>query len=211
MSDPESRSVLTVIREIRSGATAPGNLSIDERRSCVAHLSGDGYSATEIAEILKTSERTINRDRRAIQAANAVEHDPKLASEMVGRLIGEAELCISRIRRALRDREATAQVKVDGERKCFQITVDMITALQRLGYLPMASLDVRADVTHRLGVPDMEAVRAEFERLKSITASCGLPSDELDEEIIEKMLTQEPRKEAEVESATEPESGSGSE
>lgn len=172
-AEAEQPSVLSLIRRIQNGSLVAKTLSTPDRRSCVEHLTGEGYSAVEIAEVLKTSERTIFRDRRAIQEANAVRKDPKLVEQMVGRLMQDAELAISRIRRVVRDKQTPAVVKVDGERACWRITSELIQGLQSLGYLPTAAQQLQADLTHHLGAPqDAAALQAEIDRIQTLYIEC---------------------------------------
>ena len=98
----KERPVLELIRQIKSGSLDPRQLAAAERQACVMHLSAEGLSGPEIVQVLKRSDRTIARDRKAIQEANALQQDPRFAGEMAGVLINEAEACISHIRRAVR-------------------------------------------------------------------------------------------------------------
>ena len=83
--------------------------------------------------------------------------------------VGEAELSVQRIRRAVRDKKVSPSVKVDAEYRCFVIVNDLVQSLQRLGYLPTAAQKVEADLTHHVGdVPDLGTTRAEVVRLKEI-------------------------------------------
>lgn len=75
-------------------------------------------------------------DRHAVAV---IAFDPKLVEQMVGRLAGEAELAIQRIRRAVRDKvrnkDTPKTVRVDAEHRCYQIFSDLVGSMQRLGYL----------------------------------------------------------------------------
>ena len=124
-------TVLSVIRGLQSGTASPNNISISDRRACVEHLGAEGYSLVEIAEILKVAERTVARDRRAIHEANAIQRDPRLVEEIVGRLAREAELSISRMRRIAREKTTPASVKVDAEHRCYEVFGDLVRSLQR--------------------------------------------------------------------------------
>ncbi len=205
--EDEQPSVLTLIRRIQNGSLGPKNLSTQDRRSCVEHLTGEGYSATEIAEVLKASERTIFRDRGAIQESHAVKKDPRLVEQMVGRLMQEAELAISRTRRAVRDKNTPAVVKVAAERSCWRIFSELIQGLQRLGYLPTVAHQLQADLTHHLGGPlDAESIQAELRRLEGIQQSCPSDSGEMERQLdsIQRVIRlpledNEPRKENEDE------------
>ena len=121
MSAEKERPVLEVIRQIKAGSLDSQQLAAAERQACVMHLSAEGLSVPEIAQVLKRSERTITRDRRAIQEANALQQDPKFAGEMAGILVNEADACISRIRRAARPADTPPAVRVEAERASFAI------------------------------------------------------------------------------------------
>ncbi len=151
--DDDKPTVLSIIRGLQNGTVSPKSLSIYDRRAGVEHLTGEGYSIVEIAEILKVSERTIARDRKAIQEANAIERDPAHADQFVGRLEREVDLAISHIRRVAREKKTPASVKVDAEHRCYQVFSDLVQSLQRLGYLPTAAHEIRADLTHHVDEP----------------------------------------------------------
>ena len=168
--DANGRTV-SLLRKIESGAVNPTCIGVPERRQLVGFLmGGDGCSTAEISQILQVTDRTIERDKKAIRESNAIARDPRLVEQMVGRLCGEAELSIQRIRRAVRDKKVPPSVRVDAEHRCFEIVKGMIQQLQGLGYLPTATTKVEADLTHHLGeLPDFGAMRAEVRRLKEIS------------------------------------------
>jgi hypothetical protein len=168
--EPPERSVVDLIMEIRSGKTDPRSLAPGDRQACVAHLRTEGLSVPEIAQVLKCSDRTITRDRKALQEIAALAHDPKLAGRIAGQLVVEAGVCIDRIRRVSRDRDTPPNVKVDAERGCFQILAELTRTLQSLGYLPAAAQRLEADLSHRVAdVPTIEVIEGEFRRIKQVT------------------------------------------
>ena len=63
----------------------------------------EGQSTAEIVHLLKVSDRTIERDKKAIREENAISQDPELANIIAGRLVDEAQICIQRIRKFERD------------------------------------------------------------------------------------------------------------
>ncbi|MCH8151887.1 MAG: hypothetical protein IH830_05895 [Planctomycetes bacterium] len=168
-SSSEHQSVLAVIRNIQGGGLDPNSLGVEDHRRCVEHLTAEGYSTVEIAEILKVSERTIARDRTAIRQANAIQRDPALVKEMVGQLAQQAETTISRIRRATRERGTPPAVRIEGEKACWTIARDLVQQFQALGYLPSAPQEIRGELIHRLDqVPGCDQIQAEVERLELI-------------------------------------------
>lgn len=169
---PETnRSVIALIRAIRDGSTAPTSLAPEDRRRCVEHLTAEGYSVVEIAEILATSERTIARDRAALRQENAIERRPDLLPETVGRLVQEADQSIGRIRRAARDRQARPGERVEAEYTAWRIARELTERLQSLGYLPTAATQVSADLIHHHqvdGLPDFAQLQEELDRVERI-------------------------------------------
>jgi len=177
MSDEatEERSVLSLIRDIQSGAVNGRSLDIEDRQRCVEHMTGEGYSVVEIAEVLKTSDRTIARDKAAIRAANSVERDPRLAAETVGYLMRQADLTVSHIRRTVRDKETPPGVKIEGERYCWLTVRELVDSLQRLGYLPTAATEIKGDLTHHVdGLPELAQMQEEVARLEEIMEHAGI-------------------------------------
>lgn len=167
----ESPGVLDLLGETRSRQRKPRDVTPEDRRRCVQHLGAEGLSVPEIAKVLGTSERTVARDRRAVRESEALTPDPKLAGVMAGRLLTEADACVSRIRRVTRDPEAPHAVRVDGERAAFEILDKAAQRLQTLGFLPSAAQRLDAALTHHFGdTPSLETIGAEAERLKQIEA-----------------------------------------
>jgi hypothetical protein len=160
---------MDLLRRIESGAIHPKGIGADDRRQLVAFLLNDGYSVAEMSQILKVADRTIERDKKAIRESNVIVRDPRLTEQMVGRLVGEAELAVQRIRKAVRDKDTSKAVRVDAEHRCYQITSDLVGTMQRLGYLPTAAQKIDADLTHHLSeLPDFPAMQAEVRRLRQI-------------------------------------------
>ncbi len=179
-SEGSDTRTLALLRKIESGEVEPKCVSASDRRRLVAFLIGDGYSTAEIAQILQVADRTVERDKKAIREANAITREPQLVGQMVGRLMGEAELSVQHIRKAVRDKTVSPAVKVDAEQRCYQIISDLVQSMQRLGYLPTAAQKVEADLTHHVGeVPDFDVMHAEVRRVRQICQNSGgeVPAD----------------------------------
>ena len=167
--DSEERT-LSLLQKIQAGTVEPKCIRPAERRLIVSYLMADGYCTADMAQILKVSDRSIERDKKAIRQTNALAADPELVEQMAGRLVCEAELSIQRIRKTARDKNTPQAVRIEAEHRCYQIVSDMITSLQHLGYLPMATARLQADFTHNIGqIPDYSQMQMEVQRLKQIT------------------------------------------
>ena len=172
----ESQS-LTLLQGIKNGSMDPSSLCPADRRLLVSFIMAEGQSTAEIALLLKTSDRTIERDRKAIREENAITKDPKLVEQIVGRLISEAEVCIQRIRKFQRDSNASPAVKIDAEHRSFQIFCQLSERLQSLGFLPTATQRIEADVKHSVdSLSSLEEMQHEIKRLIQIEET--LPDDE---------------------------------
>ena len=168
----KERPVLELIRQIKAGSLDPRQLPAAERQACVMHLSAEGLSVPEIGQVLKRSDRTIARDRRAIQEANALQQDPRFAGETAGVLINEAEACISHIRRAVRAADTPAAVRVEAERAIFAIRSELCQRLQSLGFLYTATHRVEAYLTHGYAeLPSFDELKTELQRLLEVEIS----------------------------------------
>lgn len=192
---PESggeTTTLALLRRIQSSAIDPKTIAVAERRQLVAFLMSDGYSVAEMGQILQVGDRTVERDKKAVRESNVITRDPKLVEQMVGRLVGEAELAVQRIRRAVRDKDTPKAVRVDAEHRCYQIISDLVGAMQRLGYLPTAAHKVEADLTHHVGeVPDFPTMHAEVRRLERICHQTGEDAPEATQQLglLERQIT----------------------
>lgn len=169
---------LELIRRLRQGELEPSSLSAEARRSCVECLTSEGCSVAEIAGVLKTTERTIARDRARIREANALRRDPALTDQMAGRLVTEADASIARLRRLSRDKDAPHAARVEAERACWAISRDLVASLQRLGHLPTAATVVQADLRVE-AVPPREALDEELRELELVLTRSGLNDETL--------------------------------
>lgn len=161
--ETDSRGVLATIRGLHAGSVQGRSLSVDDRRRLVEHLMIEGYSIADTAEILGVSERTIERDRRAVRSTNALRSDPTFIRETIGQLVMQADASAGRLKRLARERSASTTARVEAEYAAWRVQRELIALLQRLGYLPMAS--VKADLRCRVTGEDLDALTPSFEEL----------------------------------------------
>ena len=184
------RSVLSVIRDIQQGALDPRSLVLEDRRRCVEHLTGEGYSLAEIAEILKVTERTVARDRSAVRQSNAIQADENITGEMVGQLVLQADTTINRIRRITRDSETPPAARIEGEKACWVVARDLVQKLQSLGYLPNAPQEIRGQMTHQVEhLPAFGQMNEEVARLELIVNQHVLEGDQDQQPLLEQLAS----------------------
>lgn len=166
------RTVVSIIRELQSGATLAASLSSADRQRVVEHLMGEGLSVVDTAEMLKVCERTVHRDRAAIREANAVEPYPGFVGEIVGSIVLHADASIARLRRIARDKQASLAAKIQAELGCWQVARELVETLQSLAYLPAAPTTFQGELTHRVEVaPSYQDLHAEMERVACIVST----------------------------------------
>ena len=174
MSTPKSNQLrcLDILQGIKEGTTDPASLLPNQRKLIVPFLVAEGQSTAEIAHLLKVSDRTIERDKKAIREENAISQDPELANIIAGRLVDEAQICIQRIRKFQRDANCPPAAKIEGEKGCFHIVNSLAERLQSMGYLPIAAKKLEADLTHHMeNTLSLDEIESEAQRLQDIKTS----------------------------------------
>ncbi len=174
MSTPKSKDLrcLDILQGIKARTTDPASLLPNQRKLLVPFLVAEGQSTAEIAHLLKVSDRTIERNKKAIHEENAISQDPELANIIAGRLVDEAQICIQRIRKFERDANCPPAARIEGEKSCFHIVNSLAERLQSMGYLPIAAKKLEADLTHRMeNTLPLDDLISEAQRLQNIKTS----------------------------------------
>jgi transposase len=167
---------IALLQKIKNGQFEANSIEKTERMLLVPFLMAEGKSTAEIAHLLKVSDRTIERDKKALREEIAITKNPKLVEQMVGMLVYESELSVQRLRKVQRDKEASAADKIEAERTNNQNRYQLFKMMQSLGYLPTAAQKIEADLTHRAASSlTLEEIQLEAERVKKIQES--LPAD----------------------------------
>ena len=157
----EPAPALELLRRIQTGDLNPRGLRPAERRVCVELLTGEGQSIHQIAMVLKSSERTIARDRREVREANAAVASPLFVAQTVGALIQSAQARAARLTRLASDVSLPGAVRVRAERGAWRTELEACRWLQSVGYLPLAAQPLRAHITHGLEGPGIEELSRE--------------------------------------------------
>lgn len=164
----EGPRALALLLDIKTGRFDPKLLCPADRRMLVSVLMAEGQSTADTAHLLGVSDKTIERDRKAIREQNAIAKDPKFVEQMVGRFVSEAETCVQRIRKTVREKDVSAADKIQGEHRCFLILDAVVDRLQKLGYLPTAPRKLEAEVVEQHGLPTLAEIQRELLRLARI-------------------------------------------
>lgn len=117
-------NVVDILKRIRERSLDPKEISIPDRRVCVAYLRLEGYTQEEIAEIFKINRQTIIRDEKANRQEAARLVDEIDVKSVAGDLIISASHLSAK---ALREKDYGL---------AWRIKTELIDKLQSLGYLP---------------------------------------------------------------------------
>src|SRR5262249_9040948 len=102
---------------------------------------------------------------------------PKLAEQIVGELVRQAETSTARLRRIAREAGATAMERLTAEATAWRISRELFEKFQSLGYVPRVPVGVVAEVHQRVSpIDEVEDVESELQQLASIAREC-MPDD----------------------------------
>src|SRR4051812_13412205 len=85
----DSPIVIPTIQHLKAGTLSPRSISPATRQLCIQEFLAEGMFVSEIAMILKRSERTVSRDLNAIRKRNAVSPGDLKFGELLGNLLHE--------------------------------------------------------------------------------------------------------------------------
>ena len=163
---------IALLQKIKNGQFEANSIEKAERMLLVPFLMAESKSPAEIAHLLKVSDRTIERDKKALREEIAITKNPKLVEQMAGILMYETELSIQVLGKVQRDKDASPADKIEAERTNNQNRYQLFKMMQSLGYLPTATQKIEADLTHHSASSDtLGEFRQEIERLIKIQES----------------------------------------
>jgi hypothetical protein len=142
----EEPPILSLIQEIKDGKLNPVTLNKDSRQACVEVFLAEGYNIPAIAQILKKSDRTIQRDIDEIREKNALTPDMYLAKKIIGDFYFYLSVHREHLMRLARTKDASVSERAQAEYYAHRIGVERIEKLQTLGYLPIRPQQVVGDI-----------------------------------------------------------------
>ena len=153
----EEMSGAILLQKIKSGEINPRALKAEERQVCVDILILDeGLKQTQVAQLLRCTERTIRRDIDAINEKNRQKPSLELAEKLIGKMLVRAEIHISHLMRLARSQDGSPAEKAQAEYMAWKIRVDLMGRLQTLGYLPLKPQAIVEDVFHHVETSDQD-------------------------------------------------------
>jgi len=176
---------LTLIQQIKDGSLHPGTLNKEQRQQCVETFTFEGYSVSQIAQIVKRSEKTIRRDLDDIRMSHALSPSAELGKGLIGQFFMRWEMSHSALIRLARSKEGSVSERTQAERHAWDVTKEGIQLLQSLGYLPQRP--VQGEFIHHLDSGDedqpIEAAEQVISEIQAIAEETGGLSPEVAREL----------------------------
>lgn len=183
---PEELSILTALQRIKDGLLDPKTFSKEDRQPYVEVLLSEEYTEMHIAEILKVSDKTIQRDIKDIREKNSFSPGVTQAKQIIGDFFKKAMLHHGRLVRLSRDKGTSDENKIQAEFLAWRILKEMIAAMQSLGYLPLKPQEIVGDLFHHINEQGSEKsfqdVRKALTDVIDVAQQCGTLTPELQEE-----------------------------
>jgi len=184
--DKQSLSPISLTRQLHDGEISAANLTKESRITCVEYLTSEGYSSAQVAEILKVSTRTIYRDKKCVRDRNAVACSPDFTAKQVGQLMFTANQAVGNLTRLIKEKDCPSNVRVDAIYKTWTIIKELSQMLQSIGYMPNATLNIRADINHHLcEPPSFEQLKSGIELLESAVEQGSVCDEQIVQQIAE--------------------------
>lgn len=185
-SDVNETPILNLIQNIQSGAVDPKGLNKEERQQCVEVLYLEGYSVSELAQILNRNERTVKRDLDEIRRRTAISPNAELAKQFIGEMVQIARLRQGRLERLAKTKDATVLEKGQAEYLAWKVQKEMIEKLQSLGYLPLRPQEIVGDIFHHSDdnpIKSLDEVQAIVLEVQAVAEKAGQFDPEVVKEI----------------------------
>lgn len=142
--------VVELLQKIRDGELDPKQLHKEDRFRCEIFMQDEGYAYPSISQLLRISEKTIQRDFKEIRKRNSFEPSLDLAIETVGELMQAARTHRNYLMRLARGSGSSSASKAQSEFLSWRVFKELIERLQSLGFLPREAESVSGDIYHHV-------------------------------------------------------------
>ena len=134
-----------VIVGLEDGTISPRELSKATKKECVRFLKSKGYSALEVSDVLRMSERNVFRYLEKARKEGAISTSVEFQRELIGEVVNNFRAEYSRLIRLSYSVNLDDGEKVRAIFAACQVQKEMVNILDRLGYLRKEFLEVKRD------------------------------------------------------------------
>ncbi|MBF0523275.1 MAG: HTH domain-containing protein [Candidatus Omnitrophica bacterium] len=173
----ESRTVISIIQSIKNGLDAK-SLSPENRQSCVELLYfSEGQTINQIAELLRCSEKTVQRDIKELRKRNVIEINPEFSKQLVSDFYYRSTNHANYLMRLARLKDATIAEKISAELGACKVFLDLIEKFQSFGCLPSRPHQIKGEVYHHFDGEDadisLEELKQTVLQIEQVTKEAG--------------------------------------
>ena len=174
-SNYEEQPILSLLQDIKNGMD-PKLLSKESRQRCVELLHfGEGQLITQVADLLKCSEKTVQRDIKEIRDRNILTIDAEFARQIASDLYHRTINHVNYLMRLARSKDATITEKIAAELGACKSYAEMIERFQSFGVLPERTQKISGEVHHYFSSAESEK---SIEELKEMVERIELRAKE---------------------------------
>ncbi len=181
--DQTDKPVLTIIQRLKDKSLSPEALTKTERQQCVEALLFEGYSSSQIAQLVDRNEKTIKRDLVYIRQRNALTPSPDLSRQLIGNFLIKVEAHQTRLMRLARGSDGSVGERAQAEYSAWRVLKESMELLQTLGYLPLKPQQVVGNVIHYLsseaGESSLERTEETILEIETVAKDTGTLTPEL--------------------------------
>jgi hypothetical protein len=172
----EETPILEILTQIKNGIRDPKKLPTDIRRDCVEHLwHVEGQPTAVIAQLLKVSDKTIQRNKDAIRERNAKKLTQEDRLKILGDLLAKGTAAHENLMRLARSKDGSIQEKAQSGYYAWKAIEEQGELLQSLGYFPSKPMQIEADIhySHEEEMTPAQ-LKEELARLEGIVNAKGI-------------------------------------
>ena len=186
-SDQTDKPVLTIIQRLKDKTLNPEALTKTERQQCVEALLFEGYSPSQIAQLVDRNEKTIKRDLADIRQRNALTPSLDLARQLIGNFLIKVEAHQTRLMRLARGNDGSVGERAQAEYSAWRVLKESMELLQTLGFLPSKPQEITGDFTHHLNLENGEHSLEQISQTIREITSIGEETSSLTPEIVQRI------------------------
>ena len=123
------------IEQLKDGRIDASSLTPENRLWYVEHLTQENMTVTQMARLLKVSDRTIERDRRELRSGTAMEPTLSLADELLGEMQRLTFDATQKLIQMSRDDRAPFSTRVWAQTEAVKAQERFLNTAVKLGYL----------------------------------------------------------------------------
>lgn len=176
--EPEEAQLpaIKIIQQIKEGDIDPEKLPKEIRQACVECLLGQFMSVPKIAAFLKSTDRTIQRDKKEIDQRNSQKPSIDYSLQLISELTRKANSIQEHLMSLAKDENGSVQEKSQAGYYLWKAVQEQMKLLQSLGYLPEQPLKIEQTITQESG-RDVSQLKIELAEAEKVANESGRGND----------------------------------